>query len=71
LAGPADVRDLRFGAGRHPNSPVWGGQATGLCLLPAPDHFRLPALGPPPHFDSYEEYAAVIDQLVASGSIED
>jgi carboxylate-amine ligase len=53
------------------NSPFWRGEPTGFASCRHLIFSAFPRSGPPPHFDSYDEYAAVIAQLVASGSIED
>ena len=53
------------------NSPFWRGEPTGFASCRHLIFSAFPRSGPPPHFDSYDEYAAVIEQLVASGSIED
>ena len=53
------------------NSPFWRGQPTGFASCRHLIFSAFPRSGPPPHFASYEEYAGVIDQLIASGSIED
>jgi carboxylate-amine ligase len=53
------------------NSPFWRGEPTGFASCRHLIFSAFPRSGPPPHFDSFDEYAAVIEQLVASGSIED
>ena len=53
------------------NSPFWRGEPTGFASCRHLIFSAFPRSGPPPHFASYAEYAAVIGQLVASGSIED
>jgi carboxylate-amine ligase len=53
------------------SSPFWRGEPTGFASCRHLIFSAFPRSGPPPQFASYEEYAAVVEQLVASGSIED
>jgi carboxylate-amine ligase len=53
------------------SSPFWRGEPTGFASCRHLIFSAFPRSGPPPEFASYEEYASVIEQLVASGSIED
>jgi carboxylate-amine ligase len=53
------------------SSPFWRGAPTGFASCRHLIFSAFPRSGPPPQFVSYEEYATVIEQLVASGSIED
>ena len=53
------------------NSPFWRGQATGLLSTRAAVGAGSPRSGPPPRFDSYEDYAEMVSFLEQSGSIGD
>ena len=53
------------------NSPFWRGAPTGYASCRHMIFSAFPRSGPPPEFASFAEYAAVIEQLVESGSIED
>ncbi|HWK26902.1 MAG TPA: carboxylate-amine ligase [Solirubrobacter sp.] len=53
------------------NSPFWRGEATGLASCRHSIFSAFPRSGPPPHFAGYEEYASVVEQLVAAGCVED
>ena len=53
------------------NSPFWRGEPTGFASCRHLIFSAFPRSGPPPRFDSYAEFAAVVGQLVASGCIED
>jgi carboxylate-amine ligase len=53
------------------NSPFWRGEPTGFASCRHLIFSAFPRSGPPPQFASYDEYVTVIEQLVASGSIED
>jgi carboxylate-amine ligase len=46
------------------NSPFWLGRHTGYQSYRMELLCRLPTAGPPPHFDGYEDYRAVIQQLI-------
>jgi glutamate---cysteine ligase / carboxylate-amine ligase len=52
-------------------SSFWRGRPTGLASCRPLTFSSFPRSGMPPHFASYVEYASVIEQLVASGSIVD
>ncbi len=53
------------------SSPFWRGEPTGLASCRHLIFSAFPRSGPPPHFASYEEFAAVVAQLVDCGCIED
>ena len=53
------------------NSPFWRGAPTGYASCRHMIFSAFPRSGPPPEFASFAEYAAVIEQLVESGSLED
>jgi len=53
------------------NSPFWRGEATGFASCRHLIFAAFPRSGPPPRFASYEEFAGVVDALVAGGCIED
>jgi carboxylate-amine ligase len=53
------------------SSPFWRGAPTGLACCRHVIFSAFPRSGPPPHFDSYEHFAAVVGELVACGCIED
>jgi carboxylate-amine ligase len=53
------------------NSPFWRGEPTGFASCRHLIFSAFPRSGPPPHFDCYEQYAGVVDQLVDAGAIED
>ncbi|MGB7085095.1 MAG: carboxylate-amine ligase [Phormidesmis sp.] len=46
------------------NSPYWMGAATGYDSYRMEQWCRLPAAGPPPLFEDYDEHEATIEQLV-------
>src|SRR4051794_3394933 len=53
------------------NSPFWRGEPTGFASCRHLIFSAFPRSGPPPRFESYEEYAGVVEALVAAGCIED
>ena len=53
------------------SSPFWRGNPTGLASCRHVIFSAFPRSGPPPRFDSYEQFAAVVGELVACGCIED
>ena len=53
------------------SSPFWRGERTGLASCRHLIFSAFPRSGPPPHFSSYEEFAAVVGELVACGCIQD
>jgi carboxylate-amine ligase len=53
------------------SSPFWRGEPTGLASCRHLIFSAFPRSGPPPQFRNYEEFAAVVGELVASGCIED
>jgi glutamate---cysteine ligase / carboxylate-amine ligase len=53
------------------SSPFWRGELTGLASCRHLIFSAFPRSGPPPHFSSYEEFAAVVGELVDCGCIED
>src|SRR3954451_17213876 len=53
------------------NSPFWRGAPTGFASCRHMIFSAFPRSGPQPAFASFADYAAVIEQLVDSGSIED
>jgi carboxylate-amine ligase len=53
------------------SSPFWRGELTGLASCRHLIFSAFPRSGPPPRFRDYEEFAAVVGQLVACGCIED
>jgi carboxylate-amine ligase len=53
------------------NSPFWRGEPTGFASCRHLIFAAFPRSGPPPRFESYEEYADVVDMLVRAGCIED
>jgi carboxylate-amine ligase len=53
------------------SSPFWRGRATGLASCRHVIFSAFPRSGPPPRFDGYEQFAAVVGELVACGCIED
>jgi glutamate---cysteine ligase / carboxylate-amine ligase len=53
------------------SSPFWRGELTGLASCRHLIFSAFPRSGPPPQFSSYEEFAAVIGELVDCGCIED
>ena len=53
------------------SSPFWRGQPTGFASSRHLIFAAFPRSGPPPEFDSYDEYASVIEQIVEAGAIED
>jgi glutamate---cysteine ligase / carboxylate-amine ligase len=52
-------------------SPFWRGLPTGLMCSRQSVFAAFPRSGPPPPFSSYDDYAAVIGQLEATGCIAD
>jgi carboxylate-amine ligase len=53
------------------NSPFSGGRDTGYASWRAMAWSRWPSSGPPPFFDSAEQYEALVDALVSSGVVLD
>lgn len=53
------------------NSPFWQGEDTGYASFRTELWSRWPLAGPPLLFESYAEYAALVQALIATGSIED
>jgi carboxylate-amine ligase len=53
------------------SSPFWRGAPTGLASCRHVIFSAFPRSGPPPHFESYEQFAAVVGELVACGCLED
>ena len=53
------------------SSPFWRGAPTGLATCRHVIFSAFPRSGPPPRFDTYEQFAAVVGELVACGCIED
>ena len=53
------------------NSPFWRGAPTGYASCRHMIFSAFPRSGPPPAFSSYDEYASVIEQLIAAGALED
>ena len=53
------------------SSPFWRGEPTGLASCRHLIFSAFPRSGPPPQFRDYEEFTAVVAELVASGCIED
>jgi carboxylate-amine ligase len=53
------------------SSPFWRGRATGLASCRHLIFSAFPRSGPPPRFESYEQFATVVGELVACGCIED
>jgi len=57
--------------GLSANSPFWRGEPTGLRSSRHMVYAALPRSGPPPRFQSYEDYAEVVGQLERTGCIAD
>ncbi|TWU51262.1 carboxylate-amine ligase [Rubripirellula reticaptiva] len=53
------------------NSPFWDGEDTGYASYRRELWAQWPMAGPPPHFDSLEDYEACVDDLIRCGAIED
>jgi glutamate---cysteine ligase / carboxylate-amine ligase len=53
------------------NSPFWRGDPTGLASSRQMVFAAFPRSGPPPRFENYADYAAVIGQLEKTGCIAD
>ena len=53
------------------NSPFWLGEDTGYASFRTIMWTRWPTSGPPPSFASLEEYNALLEALIASGTLED
>jgi carboxylate-amine ligase len=53
------------------NSPFWRGDATGLASTRMPIFRAFPRVGIPPAYESWDDYAATVAFMVASGAIED
>jgi len=53
------------------SSPFWRGEATGLASTRQLVFAAFPRSGPPPRFNDYADYAAVVGQLERTGCIAD
>jgi len=53
------------------NSPLWRGEPTGLSSSRQMVFAAFPRSGPPPRFNDYADYAAVVGQLEKTGCIPD
>jgi carboxylate-amine ligase len=53
------------------SSPFWRGEPTGLSSSRQMVFAAFPRSGPPPRFNNYEDYAAVVGQLERTGCIAD
>jgi glutamate---cysteine ligase / carboxylate-amine ligase len=53
------------------NSPLWRGEPTGFAACRHLIFAAFPRSGPSPQFRDFEEYAGVVEALVAAGCIED
>lgn len=53
------------------NSPFWMKSATGYDSYRMEQWFRLPAAGPPPIFESYNEHETTVEQLIKYGIVDD
>ncbi|TMB85527.1 MAG: carboxylate-amine ligase, partial [Chloroflexi bacterium] len=53
------------------NSPFWLGEDTGYASFRTLMWSRWPTSGQPQHFSSLDEYNALLQALIATGSIED
>src|SRR5438874_82721 len=53
------------------SSPFWRGEPTGLSSSRQMVFAAFPRSGPPPRFDNYADYAAVVGQLEKTGCIPD
>ena len=53
------------------SSPFWRGEPTGLASCRHLIFSAFPRSGPPPQFRDYEEFAAIVGELVACGCIDD
>lgn len=53
------------------NSPYWEGEDTGYASYRRELWSQWPIAGPPPHFDSFDDYQECIQQLIQSGAIRD
>ena len=53
------------------NSPFWRGEPTGLASSRQMVFAAFPRSGPPPRFNDYADYAAVVGQLEKTGCIAD
>jgi glutamate---cysteine ligase / carboxylate-amine ligase len=53
------------------SSPFWRGEPTGLASCRHLIFSAFPRSGPPPQFRNYEEFAAVVGELVGCGCIDD
>ena len=53
------------------NSPFWRGDNTGMASTRTPIFRAFPRVGIPPTYKNWEDFAARIDFMVASGVIED
>ncbi len=53
------------------SSPFWRGQPTGFASSRHLIFSAFPRSGPPPRFESYDEYALVVQELMASGCMKD
>jgi carboxylate-amine ligase len=53
------------------NSPLWRGRDTGFASWRAVHFARWPVEGPPPVFDSADDYEARVEALLATGALRD
>jgi carboxylate-amine ligase len=53
------------------NSPFWNGEDTGYASYRRELWAQWPMAGPPPHFDSLDDYASCVDDLTRCGAIQD
>ena len=53
------------------NSPFWRGELTGFASTRQQIFSGFPRSGPPPVLQDYEDYATVVEQMVAAGVLED
>ena len=53
------------------NSPFWHGRDSGLSSTRSKVFDAMPRSGLPPQFDSFEEFAALVDRGVRTGSFDD
>lgn len=53
------------------NSPFWQGEDTGYASFRTELWSRWPMSGPPHLFDSWEEYEALVQALIRTGTVED
>jgi len=51
------------------NSPYWNGEATGLASTRATILTRLPRSGPPPHFETFQDFEELVERSTRTGCI--